>query len=180
MILMKRRRMVQLDLPVKGRGGWRPGAGRPKSKSSGVPHLRRESFKKHPLHVTLKIRAEVGSLRTGKQFVRIKRAFRYGCDRFGMRLAQFSVQGNHIHLIVEAQDRRALAHGMQGLSIRLARAVNRVQSRKGRVFADRYHARVLRTLAEVRNAVHYVVYNRQKHERQYGREPHAFYLDPYS
>src|SRR5882757_11523375 len=159
----RKRRMKQLEFAPKGRGGRRPGAGRPKKKTSGVPHLQRQTFaKKHPLHVTLQIRREVGDLRTDKRFLRIQRAFRYGCDRFGMRMTQFSVQGNHIHLIVEADDRDALSKGMQGLAIRLARGVNRVSNRKGAVFSDRYHARVLKTLTEVRNAVHYVFYNRQK------------------
>ena len=173
--------MKQLEFPSKGRGGRRPGAGRPKKKPSRVPHLKRQCFAgTFPLHVSLKIRHEVGDLRTDKRFLRIQRAFRYGCDRFGMRVAQFSVQGNHIHLIVEAADRRSLAKGMQGLAIRLARGVNRVAKRSGSVFSERYHAHVLKTLAEVRNAVHYVLYNRQKHEHQRGREPHPWYLDPYS
>src|SRR4051812_94321 len=178
---MGRRKMKQLEFRPTGRGGRRPGAGRPKRKTSGVPHLTRQTFsKQHPLHVTLKIRREVGDLRTDKRFLRIQRAFRYGCDRFGMRMLQFSVQGDHIHLVVEADNRDALSKGMQGLAIRLARGINRISKRKGPVFSDRYHARVLKTLAEVRNAVHYVFYNRQKHERQRGREPHPWYIDPFS
>jgi putative transposase len=180
-VSMMARRMVQLPLPPKGRGGWRPGAGRPKSRTSGVPHLRRSSFpKRFPLHVTLRVGGDVGSLRTNRCFRRIQRAFFYGHDRFGMRLVEFSVQANHIHLVVEAEDRRALWRGMQGLEIRLARAINRVLHRTGKVFVDRYHARVLKTPKEVRRAVEYVRHNFKKHQARRGRATHPWYIDPYS
>ena len=160
------RAMKQLDLPCKGRGGWRPGAGRPKKKNAGVSHLKRPALaKRYPVHVTLKVRGDVPNLRTEKRFLAAKKAFRYGCDRFGMRLIEFSVQSNHIHLIVEANDRRALSKGMQGLLIRLAKQINRVCERSGHVFADRYHEHILKTPAEVRNAVHYVKFNGQKHSK---------------
>ena len=175
----RRRKMVQLELPARGRGGRRPGAGR--KKGNRVSHSTRPRFPaRFPLHVTLKIRADVGSLRTDKRFLRIQRSFRYGCDRFGMRLVEFSVQGDHIHLIVEAHDQESLARGMQGLSIRLAKGINRLSNRKGQIFADRYHARVLRTPAEVRNAVSYVLHNRKKHIRKAGHSVDDRYLDPYS
>jgi REP element-mobilizing transposase RayT len=113
--------------------------------------------------VTLRIRRDVPSLRHHRRFARIKRAFRYGCDAFGMRMCEFSVQADHIHLIVEAEDKQALSKGMAALEIRVARAINRVLGRTGQVFADRYHARVLRTPTEVRHAVHYVRFNWQHH-----------------
>ena len=170
------RAMKQLSLPCKGRGGWRPGAGRPKKKNAGVSHLKRPALaKRFPVHVTLKVRGDVPNLRTEKRFLAAKKAFRYGCDKFGMRLIEFSVQSNHIHLIVEAQDRGALSKGMQGLLIRLARQINRVCERRGHVFADRYHAHILRSPTEVRNAVHYVKFNGNKHSKV-PRE----YLDGYS
>ena len=172
--------MEQLELPAKGRGGRRPGAGRKSSKHSGVSHLRRPSFKKLPAHVTLKIRDDVGDLRAEKRFRRIQRAFLHACDRFGMTLQQFSVQGNHIHLIVEAVDRRCLGRAMQGLTIRIAKGVNRVSGRGGTVFADRYHAHLLKTPKEVRNAVHYVLHNRQKHRRELGLWTHSWQIDSHS
>jgi hypothetical protein len=73
-------------------------------------------------------------------------------DRFGFRLVHFSVQSNHLHLVAEAGDRHALALGMQGLLIRVAKALNKLWARRGAVFFDRYHARILRTPREVRNA----------------------------
>src|SRR6266571_2490683 len=98
----------------------------------------------------------------------IAAALRIGGDRFNVRVIEFSVQGNHIHLLVEAPDRRALARAIQGLSIRVAKGLNRMMGRSGRVFDDRYHARVLRTPTEVRHAIHYVLGNARKHAAERG------------
>jgi len=93
----------------------------------------------------------------------IERTFARGCVRQGFRLVHYSLQGNHAHLIVEADDRAALARGMTSIGARLALAVNRVAKRTGRVLADRYHVRPLRTPREVRNALRYVLLNVRKH-----------------
>jgi hypothetical protein len=69
--------------------------------------------------------------------------------------------GNHIHLLVEAVDRRALARGMQGLGVRIARGLNAVMRRSGRV--DRYHAHILRTPTEARHARTYLLHNARRH-----------------
>jgi hypothetical protein len=84
-------------------------------------------------------------------------------ERFGFRLVHFTVQGNHLHLICEAKDRVALTRGMQGLSIRIARRLNRAEGRKGRLFSERYHARILRSPREVRRALVYVLNNSRRH-----------------
>jgi hypothetical protein len=105
---------------------------------------------------------------------------RLGGDRFHVRVIEFSVQGNHIHLLVEAPDRRALARAIQGFSIRVAKGLNRMMDRSGRVFDDRYHARVLRTPTEVRHAIHYVLDNARKHAAQRGETYPPGYVDPYS
>jgi len=75
------------------------------------------------------------------------------------------IQSNHIHLICEADDRRALSRGLQGLTIRIARGFNRELGRKGALFAQRYYARILRTPAEVRNCLCYVLNNARHHRR---------------
>jgi REP element-mobilizing transposase RayT len=79
------------------------------------------------------------------------------------RVVHFSVQADHIHLIVEADDKDALTRGLQGLSIRLARAINRVARRKGTVFSERYHMRGFTSPRGVRNVLVYVLLNRRKH-----------------
>jgi len=95
-------------------------------------------------------------------------------DRFGFRLVHFSVQRDHLHLLVEAQNRRALGRGMQGLAIRVAKAVNRRLGRRGKVFGDRYHARALRTPRETRLALRYVLLNLRKHADGVARMPAGF------
>jgi putative transposase len=176
--------MVQLELRPRAWGGRRKGAGRPKRvRQTGdpMPHYQRPQFKRLPVHITLRVLRDVGNLRTKECFKELKRAFRLGGDRFGMRLNEFSVQANHLHLIVEANDKEALARGLQGLAIRVAKAINRASGREGSVFADRYHAHLLKTPTEVRNAVVYVRRNFHKHvKKNTGRTVPATWRDPYS
>jgi hypothetical protein len=80
-------------------------------------------------------------------------------------VVHFSVQTNHIHLIVEAAGTRTLSRGMQGLAIRFAQTCNRLYARRGSVFGERYHARELTSARQVRNALVYVLQNRTKYRR---------------
>jgi putative transposase len=154
----------QQQLPLRQWGGARPGAGRKRQAARrNVPHRRRRRFRRGTLHVTLRLRAEVWSLRTHRCFRALRRAFERGCQRFGYRLVHFSVQGNHIHLIVEAPDAVQLGRAMKGLEVRMARALNGVMRRRGPVFADRYHAHLLRSPREAANAVRYVLENWRVH-----------------
>ncbi|HSQ63983.1 MAG TPA: transposase [Polyangiaceae bacterium] len=86
------------------------------------------------------------------------------------RVLHFSVQRDHLHLIVEAQDGSTLARGMQGLGVRVARTVNRLLRARGPVFRERFHSHELRTPREVRNALVYVLMNFKKHARMHGDE----------
>jgi hypothetical protein len=90
------------------------------------------------------------------------------------RVLQFSVQSDHLHLVVEADTPTRLTRGVQGLAVRAAKAVNRVLRRHGAVWAERYHAHALKTPREVRNALVYVLNNFRKHV------PGARGLDPCS
>jgi hypothetical protein len=99
----------------------------------------------------------------------------------GIRLVHYSLQGNHAHLIVEADNDRALGRGMKAIGARLARAVNRIFGRTGPVLEDRYHVHVLRTVREVRNALAYVLLNARKHAARAGRSFSRVYeVDPAS
>jgi len=177
-----RPRPRQLDLEFRTWGGKRAGAGRkPRGARAGVAHRSRGEWSRPvPLHVTLRMAPHVYNLRSRRSFRVIAAALRVGAERFDVRVVEFSVQGNHIHLLVEAPDRRALARAIQGLSIRVARGLNRMMGRKGRVFDDRYHARMLRTPTEVRHAIRYILDNARKHAAQRGETYAAGYVDPYS
>jgi len=120
---------------------------------------------------------EVGYLRAANRVEAITGCLHDARDRNGVRIVHFSIQGNHLHLIVEADDSEALARGIQGFVIRLARALNAVTGRKGKVFADRFHAHVLRTRAEAAHAIRYVLENWRHHLRP---DVSPRNVDPYS
>ena len=175
-----RKNAIQLELPLRRWGGRRAGAGRKRApgKSKGASHLARPELKaRHPVHVTMRLRDGVPSLRRKPLAGVVFAAFRAARARLGARLVQFSVQSNHLHLIVEADGHRALSRAMQGLAVRLARRLNRRLERRGSVFADRYHARTLRTPLQVRRALIYVLHNHKHHLTLPGR-PSLF--DPMS
>ena len=133
------------------------------------------------MHVTLRARREASFLRAETVFAAVRRAFgRAQREDFG--IVHFSVQGNHVHLLVEAKDRAALGSGMQGLTTRLARAINGALRRSGRVWADRYHRRDLGSPREVRHALVYVLQNHAKHgaDTSLGHGAEHLRLDPKS
>jgi REP element-mobilizing transposase RayT len=157
----------QLGFVFRTRGGARRGAGRPPNGAhAGVSHLRRPAVSpQHPVHVTLAVRRDLPSLREPSLFPSVLRALARAKERFGFALVHFSVQRDHVHLIAEARDRTALARGLQGLAVRVARAVNRRLQRSGKLFRDRYHARALKTPRTARLALRYVLLNARKHTR---------------
>src|SRR5262245_40545227 len=179
--MLQRASAPQLDFGFRRPRRPRPKKrGRPVKPGSGVRHASRAVSAKQPLHVTLRMHRHVWNLRSRRSFQILERAFYQGCDRFGGRVCHFSVQHNHVHLVVEAGDRIALARAIQGLSIRMAKGLNRMMSRRGAVFADRYHARTLRTPTEVRRVLVYVYANGRKHLPRVGHRLPAAWLDPFS
>jgi hypothetical protein len=81
------------------------------------------------------------------------------------RVVHFSVQTDHLHLVVEGDDPVSLVRGLQGLAARCAKAVNRAARRRGSVWSSRYHAHALRTPTEARRGLVYVLLNFRKHLR---------------
>ncbi len=132
-----------------------------------------------PLHVTLRFVRGLPSLREKAAF-RVVRETLAKPRRGGVRVVQYSVQSNHLHLIVEAASTQGLTQGMQALSIRLAKALNRLFARSGRVFADRFHARALGTPLEVRRALAYVLNNFRRHADTKGPRLPLTFRDPLS
>ena len=127
---------------------------------------------RNPVHATLRLRPNLPSLRSRTLAAVIVAWFRARAwstrprdlDRLrDFRVVHFSIQPNHIHLIVEASSKKALSTGMQGLASGLARRLNRHLRRRGALFADRYHAHALRSPSEVRRSLVYVLKNFEKH-----------------
>jgi putative transposase len=98
----------------------------------------------------------------------MRRSFGAAKGMHGLRLVRFTVSSNHLHLIVEADDSGALTRGMQGLCIRLAKALNALLDRRGRIFADHYRSHLLLTPTEVARALTYVRTNAEKHYGERG------------
>jgi len=164
----RRHRPRQLELRPRTWGGRRDGAGRP---SLGrVPRVPRPPVaSRFPVHVTLKLDESLPNLRTKPLFGVIEPCLRQGKERDGFRLVHYSVQGHHLHLIVEAQSAQDLGAGIKGLSVRIARRLNTTLGRTGRVFAERYFARVLKTPRQTRAAIAYVLLNARRHASQRGQ-----------
>jgi REP-associated tyrosine transposase len=177
--------------------------GRPKKPGAGVPHLARAPFSsRHPVHVTLRVCQGVYNLRSRRFFRVFERALSFERTRTAsgtavaprsratragkpapgaLRIVHYAVLGNHMHLVVEAPDQVTLSRRIQGLEIRLAKNFNRVMhARRGRVFADRYHALALKTPLEVRRVLAYVMGNASHHFRSRGTAGSGVDADAYS
>jgi REP element-mobilizing transposase RayT len=161
-----------------GWGGRRKGAGRkPKGERAGVAHKKKPALSpRHAVHVTMRLRAGLPSLRRWKEYEVLLGAFRTGCERFGFRLVHYAVMGNHLHLLTEGDDRRGHWRGTQGLAIRIAKRLNKLWGRKGKVFHERFHGRDLKTPQEVRGVLEYLMHNARRH----GYRVAAVGPDPYS
>ena len=161
-----------------GWGGRRKGSGpKRRGERANVSHRTRDGFADRvPVEVTMRIKPGLPSLRALREFAALRGAIAEGCKRDGFRLVHFSVQSTHLHLIVEGDTRPTLVRGLQGLTIRMARALNRLWRRVGSVFADRYHDRILHSPREVWNALRYVLCNARKHGAWTSRTRH----DPFS
>ena len=181
-----RKRHVQQELFKNG--GKRRGAGRkPNGSRRGTPHRERPEVKlRHPLHVVLRVVAAVGSLRRREMYRAVREATIVVALRERIRIVHISLQRNHIHLLVEAESKQALARGLQGFQISVARNINtllgqsRYRRRRGRVFADRYFAEAITSPRRARNALSYIVNNWRKHrEHQHGLA-RTWLVDPFS
>ena len=156
----------------KTRGGKRRGAGRkPKGHRAGSRHKARpELDARNPVHVVLRVVAAVGSLRRRGAYRAIREATITTARREDFRIVHLSLQRNHVHLLVEAKNKDALAAGMQGFQISAAKHLNAAISkggsaprRRGTVFPDRYHAEIITSPRQARHTLSYIVNNWRKH-----------------
>ena len=158
----------QLTMEFRSHGGRRAGAGRkPGSARPPVHHVKRPAVPRRcPTHVTLRVRRGVPSLRSRRFICAFRTTLREACERGEFRVCHYSIQRDHLHLLVEAAGKEALGRGMKSVAARVARAVNRVFRRKGPALFGRYHLMVLQSPRQVRNALAYVLLNVRKHWRQ--------------
>ena len=180
-----RKRPVQQEL--FRRGGKRRGAGRkPKGARAGERHEARPAFKPyHPLHIVMRVVPAAGSLRRRKMYRALRDATIVAALRERFRIVHISLQRTHIHLIVEADHKAALARGMQGFLISAARNINTAlgdgaRRRRGKVFADRYHAEVITTPTRARHTIGYVLSNWRRHREDREGLASTWLVDPFS
>jgi REP element-mobilizing transposase RayT len=152
----------QLKLSFPARRGRPP---KPqKVRNSYIWHRSRPEMPKNiPVHVTLKSdRTQIPTLRNKALFREIRQAMRRARLQ-GIRIIEFSVQTDHIHLLLEPQNKVQLGKSMRAMSISLSKRLTFLLGKKVKAFKERYHLHVLRSFTEVRNAVHYVRSNGKKH-----------------
>jgi REP-associated tyrosine transposase len=168
----KRRAEPEQLVLWKQRGGKRRGAGRPpKGARAGSPHKERPFLHaRYPVHVTLRVVGAVGNLRRRCVYQAVREATLTTARREDFRIVHLSIQRTHIHLLVEADDKAALASGMQGFQISAAKHLNAAISkdkpgprRRGAVFPDRYHAEIITSPRQARHTLSYVLSNFRKH-----------------
>lgn len=164
-------------------GGKRKGAGRKRvAARPQVPHRPRERVNvRHPILVTTRVMPDVARLRTEEMYGAIREAVARATkwlyyDDEPFRIVHASVQGNHLHLLVEAASNAALTRGMKGFLVSCAKRLNAIAGRRGQVFADRFHSSSLATPRQVRNALAYLLGNWRKHGEAHPGER----TDPYS
>ncbi len=152
----------------KTHGGPRKGSGRkPKDPTArpNVVHRTRPAHRSElPVHVTLRRAKGLPGFRSERLHALLKLAIR-DTRREGFRITHYSIQADHLHIVVEADSSTALTNGMRSFAVRVAMRVNKriLDRRRGRVWGDRYHRRDLPSPRAVRNALVYVLANHIKH-----------------
>jgi REP element-mobilizing transposase RayT len=183
MIYSRGMKQVEMNLLAGTRGGWRPGAGRKRDPARHDPahRVRARHRARYPLHCTLRCVSSVPRLRSGAISQAIRNAMARVHGFTGFRVNHISIQHNHVHLIVEADDDKARSLGMASLAIAVAKAINAAAGRRGAVFAHRYHAVPLATPRQVHHTIGYVLGNWRHHaEDQASPAASSAIFDPYS
>lgn len=168
--------------PQKRKRKRKPGARRPGPK----PHADRKGFvqhgrrpahhRRHPVHVTMRRVRLAPSFRKQAVYAVVLAEIAASKHR-GVHVVEYSIQHDHLHLMVEGNDRDHLSKQMCRLFSRIAMAVNRLVRRSGPLFRDRHHRRALETPTEVRNALVYILFNVRKHARAEAGDAARSFLD---
>src|SRR5687767_10310871 len=158
---------AQLPFDLPQWGGKRSGSGRkPAGSKPQMKHERRPRVTgNEPMHVTMRIVRGLPSMRKKKTYRVVKSAIEIASKRQNFRVVQYSVQKDHLHLMIEADGNKLLARGIQSLTVRLARNLNKLFCRKGDVFTDRYHLRIIKTPREAHLALRYILNNVFRHAK---------------
>lgn len=200
--LHKQLALPKLDKNGQRRGGRRAGAGRKpkdgrKRTRPGEPHKPRpQLLGRNPNHIIVRVVDVFRNLRKRHIYQAVRHAtiavamreLAYDEVKGAFRIVHISIQRNHIHLLVEADNKRAMSRGMQSFLISAARNINRAygakleraEPRRGSVFADRYHCEIITSPRQARRALAYVLNNWRKHREDRERFSETWNVDPFS
>lgn len=142
-------------------------------------HERATHAARFPLHVTMQLKPGLPPLRREREHATLRVAFAAGCDRAGFRLVHYGLSDDQLRLLVEGASREVVVRGLQGLMIRVAKALNKLWGRKGSAFADRYLDRILKTPQDVRLALCDVL-TRGSRDPHSGRERGSVRMDAFT
>ena len=151
----------------RGRGGVRKNAGRKKALKPNTPHRARPLLTRHvPAHITIRAARGLPSFReqvVARAIGHVIRTMRTVRDDF--RIVEFSIQTNHVHLIVEADDDKALSSAIRSFEARVSKVLNHhvLRRKRGKVWGDRYFRVDLGSPRQARHALAYVLQNAQHH-----------------
>ncbi len=151
------RKQIELNLDKGKLGGRRKGAGRKRTIARGVDHKKREIItSSQPVHINIKmnipVKSETGLLALEKSIANSRRYF---------HILHYSLQWNHIHLIIEAADNKALFSGMRSFTNTFVKVMG-----KGSIQKERYHLHPLKSMKETKNAFRYVIFNEVHHSKK--------------
>lgn len=149
-------------------------AGRPAIHDKGIRHtVRPRIHKTTMLHLTIKVRENKADIKNK----RILKLLHHAIKRARLqrlKVLHYTLEYNHVHLLVEATNNQILHKGMQAFGITFSKWINRLKLRKGTVYKHRYHFHALRSTRERKNALNYIFTNGVKHGRTRSR------IDPYN
>ena len=176
--------------------------GRRKERRARMPHRTRPAFEaRKPIHITIRVDEVIGRLRTRDAYMAIREAAITVMKREDFRIVHLSIEGTHIHLLVEADHRDALSRGMRAFEGSAAKHLNAAFSktggwwerkraarlghalskrRKGRVFSDRYHETFIKNPKQARHALAYVLNNWRRHREDRGERARGWLIDPFA
>ena len=161
--------------------------GRPRKAGSGSPHRKRPEFKStQPLHAVLRAHKVLKTMRRRDVYKAIRWASIVAAKWEEFRIVHISIQRTHVHLLIEAKDKVALARGLKSFQISAAKLINRVlplvdgKRRRGSVFPDRYHLEVITNCLQARHALAYVLNNWRKHREDQAGVARTWLVDPFS
>ncbi len=150
------------------------GAGRPALHDKGIRHCERERINKPTsLHLTIKVRDNKADIKNKSLLKALHHAIKRARLK-NLKVLHYSLEYNHIHLLVEASSNGIIHQGMQALGISLAKKINAIKRLKGTVYKHRYHLRKLTSLRELKNVLYYIFNNGIHHSRT------SSMLDPYN